>query len=212
MKDDRVKLAGAFETITTTLLDGIKSGDDESWTRLKDLYAPLVLYWCRRSGLDEADRLDVSQDVFRSVVRGVSNFRRDRPGDTFRGWLRTITKKELANHWRQKTRRPDQLHMPESFEPGWSSEEDSDSQEAAILVEQILRTVEGWLTQVNWKAFYAVTVEERVPAEVAEELSITRNQIFITKARTLKRIRAEFGDVFNELFGVTEESTTPVPD
>jgi DNA-directed RNA polymerase specialized sigma24 family protein len=39
-----------------------------------------------------ADAEDVSQEVFVAAAAGLDTFRRDRPGDTFRGWLRGITR------------------------------------------------------------------------------------------------------------------------
>ena len=46
-------------------------------------------------GLREDDAADVFQEVFQSVAAHLSAFRRDRSGDTFRGWLRTITRNKV---------------------------------------------------------------------------------------------------------------------
>src|SRR5262249_14847420 len=73
-----------------TLLQRARARQPAAWERLVALYAPLVLHWCRRAGLGDADAADVFQEVFRSVSEHLNEFRRDRPGDTFRGWLRTI--------------------------------------------------------------------------------------------------------------------------
>jgi RNA polymerase sigma-70 factor (ECF subfamily) len=39
-----------------------------------------------------------------------------------------------------------------------------------------------------------VTVEDRRPAEVAQELGISTNAVYLAKSRVLVRLREEFGD------------------
>ena len=74
------------------------ANDQQAWEQMVGLYYPMVYGWCRRSGLQSSDAADVCQDVFRGVVRGIGGFRRDKPGDTFRGWLRRITQRRVIDH------------------------------------------------------------------------------------------------------------------
>ena len=46
----------------------------------------------RRRVPDPGDAEDILQDVFSAVSLHLSRFHRDRPGDTFRGWLSTIAR------------------------------------------------------------------------------------------------------------------------
>ena len=82
--------ASSIGSTSSSLIQRIKAQDADAWTKLVRLYGPLVDFWLGRDGLDEADVEDVFQDVFATVARGITDFRKDRPGDTFRGWLRTI--------------------------------------------------------------------------------------------------------------------------
>ena len=43
--------ASAFRTSPSLLLR-VQGNDQDAWTRLVNLYAPLVYHWCRRAGLD----------------------------------------------------------------------------------------------------------------------------------------------------------------
>src|SRR5262245_17355058 len=67
-----------------------------------DLYRPLVMYWCQRHGLSDHDSEDVAQEVFTSASVHLAEFRRDRPDDTFRGWLRVIARNQCAMHYRRE--------------------------------------------------------------------------------------------------------------
>src|SRR5262245_41329475 len=84
-----------------SLLARAQDNQPAAWEQLVDLYAPLVYHWCRRAGLAPPDADDVFQEVFRAVARALAEFRRDRAGDSFRGWLRTITSNKIRDHFRQ---------------------------------------------------------------------------------------------------------------
>src|SRR5207249_4270036 len=71
-----------------SLLDRLKADDAAAWDRLVGLYAPLMSRWCRRWDLPEQDIADVLQEVFQAVATHIGGFRKERAGDTFRGWLR----------------------------------------------------------------------------------------------------------------------------
>src|SRR5947209_16082762 len=87
-----------------SLLARVQADEPQAWERLVHLYAPLVLRWCRRHGLQDQDLADVFQDVFQAVVAHVGRFRKERAGDTFRGWLRRITQNKLRDHHRRRGR------------------------------------------------------------------------------------------------------------
>src|SRR5262249_25678309 len=73
---------------------------------LAALYGPVLDGWCRRAGLREQAADDVKQEVFRSVAQHLGDFRRERPGDSFRGWLWRITHNKVRDFWRRQQHRP----------------------------------------------------------------------------------------------------------
>src|SRR5262249_35500685 len=76
-------------------LERARAHDPEAWRRLVELYQPLVGFWCRRAGVRGADVEDVTQEVLAAVAAGLGQFHRDRPGTTFRGWLRAIARNQV---------------------------------------------------------------------------------------------------------------------
>jgi RNA polymerase sigma-70 factor (ECF subfamily) len=90
----------ANPSVGSTLLVRLRAGQIDAWERLARLYGPTVYVWCRRAGVPEADAADVSQEVLAAVARHLADFRRERPGDSFRGWLWTITRNKVRDHWR----------------------------------------------------------------------------------------------------------------
>src|SRR5271166_3314585 len=85
----------------SSLLDGLRANEPAAWQRLLSLYRPLVIFWCGRGGLHGPDAEDLAQEVFAAAAAGLPDFRHDRPGDTFRGWLRSIARNHIALHIRR---------------------------------------------------------------------------------------------------------------
>src|SRR5579883_3138996 len=95
------------KSTSLTLLERIRDRDEEAWRRLHHLYAPLVSRWCGLKGILGEDADDVQQEVFRAVAAGLDNFHRDRDGDSFRGWLRGITRNKIVDHFRRRGAQPE---------------------------------------------------------------------------------------------------------
>src|SRR4051794_27510375 len=96
----------AKSTTPLSLLQRARLRDEAAWRRLVDLYKPLVLYWIRRSGVRPDDGEDIAQEVFAAAAQSLDHFQRDRPGDTFRGWLRGIARHGVLHHFRKQKDRP----------------------------------------------------------------------------------------------------------
>src|ERR1051326_3852739 len=89
-----------------TLLERLRERDQEAWKRLDYLYSPLVRNWYRDWGVPAADIEDLTQEALQAVSSGLGTFRRDRPGDSFRGWLRVISRHKFLDHARRMSGQP----------------------------------------------------------------------------------------------------------
>ena len=54
---------------------------------------------------------------------------------------------------------------------------------------EVLNSIKGEFKEQTWEAFQGVTLDEKKPREVAEELDMTVNAVFIAKSRVLSRLR-----------------------
>lgn len=91
-------------TTSTSLIVRVKQHDEAAWRRLVDLYSRLVLYWCRSQNVPTQDRRDILQDVFRTAFASIDTFSKSKPGSTFRGWLRTVTRSRIADYYKKQAR------------------------------------------------------------------------------------------------------------
>lgn len=193
-----------YESIGSTsssLLERVKAQDQDAWRRLARLYTPLALYWCRRAGISRQDRADVLQEVFKTVARNVGELRHDRPGDSFRGWLRSIVQSKAADYFRRQGRGPQAKGGSEAYtrllqSPSPSGPADqsasSEGEERRVLVRQSLRLIQAEFEQRTWQAFWRAAVDGLSSPAIAEELGITPAAVRQAKARVLKRLRQEF--------------------
>ena len=195
--------AEATSSTSSGLLERVKAREPEAWQRLARLYSPMVYSWCRRFEVATEDAKDVLQEVFRAVHSGIARFRGDRPGDSFRGWLWTITRNKIRDHCRARqgqakaeggTTAQQQLQeIPESL-----PDESSSPGTSGRIVHRALELMRTDFQQRSWRAFWLTAIEDRPPAEVADALGISVAAVWQAKSRVLRRLRQELGGLAEE--------------
>ena len=190
-----------------SLLQRARSNDALAWQRLVQLYTPLVYYWCGQWGCRRSDWDDVAQEVFLAVAHSLPTFRHDRPTDTFRGWLRGVTRNTLLMHGRRLSQHPQatggtdamlQLNaVPQaSAAPQASASADPEAPaEMHVLNQRALEMVKGEFEVKTWQMFWLATVEGRLPVDIAADLGVSAAAVRMAKSRVLRRLKEEFEDL-----------------
>jgi RNA polymerase sigma-70 factor (ECF subfamily) len=184
-----------------SLLERVKADDESAWEKLVGLYGPLVYRWLRRWDLPEHEAADVFQDVFQALAKHIAGFRKEKAGDTFRGWLRRITDNKVRDHLRKQGRQPGgeggtEAQMRLASLPDMGSAEGDDSacgHEEAGLLRGAVELIRGEFETRTWQAFWLTAVEAKTPAEVGGELGMSAGAVRVAKSRVLKRLREELG-------------------
>jgi RNA polymerase sigma-70 factor (ECF subfamily) len=190
---------GPPSSTSTSLIEEVRARQPEAWKRLVHLYGPLVYRWCRQAGLQAADASDVVQEVFRAVAGGVANFRRVAEGDSFRGWLWTITRNKVRDHFRglagcagavggsQMQQQLAQLPQPDLS----ATEAPHDDHAELALVHRAMEAIRGEFEDSSWEAFWRMAVQGHSSAEIAEDLGMSKSAVRQAKYRVLRRLRRE---------------------
>jgi RNA polymerase sigma-70 factor (ECF subfamily) len=192
--------SGTSGSLSTSLIQRLKVHDQDAWRRLLDLYVPLVFSWCRRSGLQLQDAEDVVQEVFQAVSRAIGDFQHVRPTDTFRGWLRTITRNKIHDHFRSRAGQPLAAGGTDAHQRFMDIAAD-DSQIAGELnpfagvVHRALGLIRAEIEDRTWQAFWLAAVGQQSTAAVAQQLGMTPGAVRQAKYKVLRRLRQELGDV-----------------
>ena len=190
-------------SISSGLLGRVKVQQPEAWRQLVRLFGPVVYGWCRQSGIQPADAADVVQETFRAVSAGVEKFRRQQPGDSFRGWLWTIARNKIRDHFRRYRDFPaaeggtdaqqQWAQIPDTPPPSTITGGQSGSSQS--LTRRGLKLIRGEFEDCTWQAFWRTTVDHQPAAEVADELGMTRAAVYQAKYRVMRRIRLELGEL-----------------
>jgi RNA polymerase sigma-70 factor (ECF subfamily) len=195
---DNQSCASQPSSISSTLLDQLRVRRPEAWQRLVRLYGPVTYRWCRRSNLTAEDAADVVQEVLSAVLVNLPGFRRDRPEDSFSGWLATITRNKIREHYRRRHGRAEarggstaQQQMAEIPQPSELLEESikPDAQSAACLSQRALEMIRAEFEARTWEAFWRVSVDGQPPSHVASDLQISVAAVYKAKSRVLSRFR-----------------------
>jgi RNA polymerase sigma-70 factor (ECF subfamily) len=189
-------------TTSLTLLEKARGNEPGAWERLVRLYRPLVSYWCNRGGVPNADVDDVMQEVFQGAVADLASFQRDRPGDTFRGWLRGITRHKVLLHFRRTGRHPRAAGGTDAFarlqelaDPQVDLPDEDPQAEVQGLYRRALDLVRDEFEDRTWQMFWLVVIQDRPPAVVAEQFGVSAAAVRKAKSRVLHRLNAEVGDL-----------------
>lgn len=188
-----------------SLLADARQANPAAWERLVRIYAPLVASWCRRWSVREQDLVDLVQEVFISVSSHLNRFRKERPADTFRGWLFTIARNKVRDHLRKRAHEPSAVGGSEATEqlqqildPPHIDREFENITDAVLMDGLLLTALElirGEFHENTWQAFWGVVVDGRATADVAADLNMKPGAVRVAKSRVLLRLRRELGDV-----------------
>src|SRR5262249_46326492 len=141
---------------------------------------------------------DLLQNVLVVLVRKVGSFRHEgRPG-AFRTWLRRILANEASAFQRKQRGLPraadpqDESGPLADLENGdselsrrWDAEHDQH------VVARLLEQIRPEFTEPTWQAFERSALQERPAAEVAAELGLTANAVWVARSRVMRRLREE---------------------
>ena len=187
-----------MEDTRKSLLLRARTGEENAWKDLTDLYRPLIVGWLKRQGVATRDIDDLSQEILLSVVKYLPSFEHSgRPG-AFRSWLRTIVCSRTIDYWRaidastQASGASDaaaalqQIEDPHSdLNRRWDEEHDR------YVLGCLLDLVEEEFEPATLQAFRRLTLDGVSGAEAAAELGLTVPAVYMAKSRVLKRIRQE---------------------
>jgi RNA polymerase sigma-70 factor (ECF subfamily) len=188
----------AAEVTPVSLLERLRRlGDAAAWARFVHLYSPLMFFWARRAGLQEADAADLVQDVFTLLLGKMPSFV-DRPGESFRAWLRTVLTNKLREQRRRQAAAQAGDQTLELVEAPTPPEFLADPREQLLLLRRALGALAAELRPGTWDAFRLTALEGKKPEDVAVTLNLSVNAVYIARCRVLSRLREEFQGLLDE--------------
>jgi RNA polymerase sigma-70 factor, ECF subfamily len=183
----------APETRDSLLLRIRDSEDREAWYEFVEIYRPLVYRIGRRHGLQDADALNLVQEVLCKVERAIGKWNTRQPAGSFRRWLRTVARNAAIDVIRKAV--PDAprggttvhqiLHSVGDEPPG---------AELALELEReafrwAARRVKHEFNESTWNAFWLTVVDGHSCADVAGQTQRSVGAVYTARSRVLRRIK-----------------------
>ena len=182
-------------TCSSLLVHLRDSGDAAAWRTFVDSYTPLVYRFARRRGLQDADALDVVQQVFAQVSQAIARFDYDPQRGQFRGWLGTITARTISRHFKRKAQpgrapgvgadEPAIEALASDADPAWKDE-------FQLQIRQVaLERIRDEFDPLVWQAFELTWLEDQEPGQAAAALHKPAAWIYKARFKVLQRLKQE---------------------
>ncbi len=169
--------------------------DAAAWTEFVDLYAPLIYNYARKQGLQDADAVDLSQEIISTVAGAVSRLEYDPQRGSFRNWLLKIVWRKLSNWRRAEKNRPrgsgdtGMQHLLESHPEASGVEADWEADWQRRLFEWACEQVRREVTETTWQAFWRTAIDDQPGKQVAEALGMSVAAVYRARSRVLARLK-----------------------
>lgn len=192
------------ETPSTSpsLIRNARAGNEQAWNELVLIYGPLVLRWTQRYRIGQADADDITQNVFLTISKNLQYFGQRSGQHTFRGWLWTITRHKVLDHFRLQRKLPESM-QPEQLANALGMQElsfdeptqDVQRDDLKVIVHAAMELIRGDFSEKTWQAFYRTVALGEAPSEVARELQMTAAAVCMCRGRVLKRLRETIDEI-----------------
>ena len=171
-----------------SLLVQLREPDSTAWNQFVELYTPLLYHWATRSGLSHHDAAELSQEVFITLLHALPTFQYDRQR-SFRAWLYTIMRNKWTDLLRKRGKLPgDDAGLSAAAAPSDILELE-EAEYRSHLIHRAMELVEAEIGATTIAAFRKTAIEKLPTSEVAKELGISENAIYLARRRVMQRLR-----------------------
>jgi RNA polymerase sigma-70 factor (ECF subfamily) len=179
--------------------------DAQAWSEFVDIYSSLIHGFGRKHGLQDADAVDLTQEVLRVVARTAGRFDYDAERGSFRGWLFTIVRNELRELL-DRQRRTVTGSGDTSEQHRLASLPDSEANLSALWDQEHERRLFAWAAEqvqqevqpATWQAFWRTTVDGNTGKDVAADLGLSVAAVYLAKSRVMARLKELVRRVMSE--------------
>jgi RNA polymerase sigma factor (sigma-70 family) len=193
-----------------TLIARLKEWDDqESWREFFDTYWKLIYGVAMKSGLTHTEAQDVVQETVVSVLKNMKNFKADPSFGSFKSWLLNLTRWRIGDQIRRRAK-----EILPSNQSGSAADSRSTAMEERFadpagsalnkiwedewerhVIEAALNKVKQQCDARHYQVFYLNAIKQVPPAQVAEMIGVSVDQVYLIKHRLSEIFREAITEV-----------------
>jgi RNA polymerase sigma factor (sigma-70 family) len=185
----------------SSLINRLKATiNGESWEVFFNTYWELIYSVARRAGLSEADSQDIVQETIIKVHKSLDRFQYNRERGSFKGWLRTITRSRLNEHFKKQQRQPPTQQPREDEDDPLTNLADPQGPEieriwseewSHSLIQRALAFLKQQVSLKQYQIFKCHCIDEWTVKEVCDALNVNAAQVYMAKKRVGKIFAAK---------------------
>jgi RNA polymerase sigma factor (sigma-70 family) len=182
---------------TSTILDRLRDFQNQSaWGQFAERFRTPLISFARKMGLTSADAEDAAQEILLTFAQKYRNGDYDPAKCRLSHWLFGIAYRQILGARRKLARQRAKAAAgaDTSFWAALPGEDEAarqwDQEWEQALFRQCLQRVRGEVKSTTLRVFELLVLGKRPADEVAAELGMTRNAVFVAKHRVLSRLRA----------------------
>ncbi len=185
----------------SSLINRLKATiNGESWEVFFNTYWELIYSVARRAGLSEADSQDIVQETILKVHKSLDRFKYNRKRGSFKGWLRTITRSRLAEHFKKQQRQPLTQQPREDEDDPLENLADPQGPEieriwgeewSRSLIQRALAFLKEQVSLKQYQIFKCHCIDEWTVKETCDALNVNAAQVYMAKKRIGKIFAAK---------------------
>lgn len=193
----------SYLTRQTLLMRAQDPNDGDAWEEFVIFYKPFICQILHKMNINYNDFDDLVQDVLLKLWKGLESY--DKNKSKFRTWLSHVSRNTVISYFRSRSIRPnidnsDELETNNAF----GSYSDSDLEKIfedewrAYLCSLALDKVKKLFTGHAVEAF-TLSQKGKSPAEIAEELGLSKESVPVLTSRVRKRFASELKSLVQTL-------------
>ena len=191
-----MNLDDAISKTSTSLLNGLHAADNSAaWRSFTDRYRPMLMAFIRRVGVRPSDADDVCQATLVTFLTAYRGGAYNRERGSLRVWLRGIAfnkvrecRRRIAKHAREVAGdAPDGLGLAE-IAVDKTLTDIFDQEWERSVVAHCVELVEACFDSRTFEAFRRFALDQEPVDQVAQDLGISRNTVYVYKHRVLEKL------------------------
>ncbi|MGB2987759.1 MAG: sigma-70 family RNA polymerase sigma factor [Phycisphaerae bacterium] len=193
----------ALTATRSSLLRRVRDlNDADGWAEFEKLYRTMLLKYARYRGLPGDAAEEIAQQCMTVIVSHIQQFQRK---NSFRSWLRGMVDHKVCDYLAQyrKQRQADTDLLINARDPAPLAAELWQQHWDEAHLHHVLEHLRTNFARHTLQAFWLYVLQERPVDEISRIVRMTPNQVYVAKARVTRRIKEQFGDVIDSLYGVS---------
>ena len=197
---------GEWNTSHTLLKQVTGDSSEESWQRFADTYRPLIYSIVVRCGVRHEDAEELVQDVLVKVWKALDSFVYQPERCKFRTWLSRVKKNATLSFLDLKAQRNRAQNLDDgethilSLATAPALDQSEETEWMIFIASRALENLRKVFSDLHLSC-YTQTLEERSVEEIAEDLGIKENTVYVYRKKVQQAMSREVARLNAELDG-----------